>query len=253
MGRKIEAACGCHIGKIRKNNEDNFFFAGKYLDSDNMGLETPLNYKGHLRRGFTLAVFDGMGGENFGEVASYTTASEMQRIKKTFKETFCSNENFLCRQIAQLNDAVVHAKKKLCTDRMGTTMVGLHFHQCCVYISNIGDSRAYRLRGEELLQLSQDHVLKIPGKEGKKTPLTQHLGIDPEDMLIEPYIEKVTLQCGDLFLLCSDGLTDMLNDYEISNILQNSENVVDCVNKLIATALFRGGRDNITVVVCQIT
>ena len=252
MGWKIEAACGCHIGKIRKNNEDNFFFAGEYLDSDNMGLEAPLNYKGHLRRGLTLAVFDGMGGENFGEVASYTAASEMQRIKRKLKEYFSSKKFFLLRLVDQLNSAVVRAKKELCTDRMGTTMVGLHFGLRRVYISNIGDSRAYRLRDNELVQLSQDHVLKIPGKEGKKTPLTQHLGIDPEDMQIEPYIVKHKLLAGDMYLLCSDGLTDMLTNYEISCLMRDAVNVEECVKRLVRAALDKGGRDNITVIVCRI-
>ena len=252
MGWKIEAACGCHIGKIRKNNEDNFFFAGEYLDSDNMGLELPLYYKGRLRRGFTLAVFDGMGGENFGEIASYTAASEMQRIKRKLKKPFRSKNIFLCKLVDHLNDAVVHAKKERCTDRMGTTMVGLCFDPRCVYISNIGDSRAYRLRGEELLQLSQDHVLKIPGKEGKKTPLTQHLGIDPEDMLIEPYIAKDKLQTGDMYLLCSDGLTDMLTNYEISCLMRDATDMEACVKQFVQKALDKGGRDNVTVIVCRI-
>ena len=252
MARKIEAACGCHIGKIRKNNEDNFFFAGKYLDSDNMGLETPLYYKDSLKRGFALAVFDGMGGENFGEAASYAAASEMQRIKRKLKEHFRSKKVFVCKLVDQLNSAVVRAKKELCTDRMGTTMVGLHFGLRRVYISNIGDSRAYRLRDNELEQLSQDHVLKIPGKEGKKTPLTQHLGIDPEDMLIEPYIVKHKLLAGDMYLLCSDGLTDMLTNYEISCLMHNAVDMETCATQLVQAALDKGGRDNITVIVCRI-
>lgn len=252
MRRMIEAACGCHIGKIRKNNEDNFFFAGKYLDSDNVGLEAPLPYNGPLKRGFSLAVFDGMGGENFGEIASFTAAREMWRMKRTIKELLVPDEKYLNGQLFRLNDAVVLAKKDLCTDRMGTTMVGLYFSMGYAYVSNIGDSRAYRLRDNILLQLSQDHVLKRPGREGKKAPLTQHLGIDPEDMLIEPYIIQDKLQPRDMYLLCSDGLTDMLTDFEISDIMQNSENTVACVNKLIEVALLHGGRDNITAVVCKV-
>jgi len=252
MRRMIEAACGCHIGKIRKNNEDNFFFAGKHLDSDNVGLEVPLSYVGPIKNGFSIAVFDGMGGENFGEIASYTAAKEMQRTKKTIKELLVSDEKYLNGQLLRLNDAVVLAKKELCTDRMGTTMVGLYFSMGYAYISNIGDSRAYRLRNNVFIQLSQDHVLKRLGREGKKAPLTQHLGIDPEDMLIEPYTIRDKLQTGDVYLLCSDGLTDMLTDFEISEIMQNSENSIACVNRLIETALLHGGRDNITAVVCKV-
>ena len=252
MRFSIDAACGCNIGKVRKNNEDNFFFDDKCLELDNQGMRNTACFSDTLKNGLCLAVFDGMGGENYGEVASFTAARQMQTVTRSLTDYFVSERKYLLKLTAQLNDAIVEAKKELCTDRCGSTMAALYFSSGCVYTCNIGDSRAYRLRDREFLQLSVDHVEKIPEGECKKAPLTQHLGIDPEDMQIEPYIAKGKISKGDTYLLCSDGLTDMLTNFEISDIMMSCEEPVDCVHKLIQAALEHGGRDNITVIVCKI-
>ena len=248
----IEAACGCHMGKVRKNNEDNFYFDGKCLESDNEGLKNPVYLEEPVKRGLSYAIFDGMGGENYGEIASYTAARKMQQIERTLADFFIPERKYLTRLVMQLNDAVVQAKKELQTSRMGTTMVSLYFSGRYVYVCNIGDSRAYRLREGEFLQLSEDHIEQRPGRDHKKAPLTQHLGIDPEDMIIEPYIAKGVLRSGDIYLLCSDGLTDMLSNLEISCLLHDCPDVEESAIQLIQAALDKGGRDNITVIVCKI-
>lgn len=252
MRLSIDAACGCNVGKIRKNNEDNFFFDSKCLELDNLGLRNTACFSDSLKNGLMLAVFDGMGGENYGEVASFTAARQMQSITRSLSDYFVSERKYLSKLTMQLNDAIVAEKKELCTDRCGSTMVALYFSSGYVYTCNIGDSRAYRLRDGEFLQLTVDHVEKRPEGERKKAPLTQHLGIDSEDMQIEPYIAKGKINKGDTYLLCSDGLTDMLTNFEISDIMLQNENPVDCVECLIKAALEHGGRDNITVIVCRI-
>ena len=253
MSFVIEAACGCNKGRIRKNNEDNFFFDGKCLEAENDGLKNPAYIDSPMKRGLCYAVFDGMGGENFGEIASFAAARKMQQTERTLGDYLISEKKYLNRLSVSLNEAVLQAKREQCTDRMGTTMVALYFSGRYVYVCNIGDSRAYRLRDEEFLQISEDHVEHRPGREHKKAPLTQHLGIDPEDMLIEPYIAKGEVKKGDMYLLCSDGLTDMLSNLEISCLMHDSECVDECVERLIQAALEKGGRDNITVIVCRIT
>ena len=252
MKYTIQAACGCHIGKIRKNNEDNFFFDGKCLEEINNGLKHPAWIEGELKNGFCVAVFDGMGGENFGEVASYAAARQLQQTERVFSDFFIPEKQYLERLTEQLNTAVVKAKKEMLTERMGSTMVSLYFAGKYVYVCNVGDSRAYRLRDGEFLQLSVDHIEKRPGREGKKAPLTQHLGIEPEYLQIEPFIAKGKVERGDLYLLCSDGLTDMLTNFEICDIMLQSEDVESCVNNLIHAALEHGGRDNITAIVCRL-
>ena len=89
------------------------------------------------------------------------------------------------------------------------------------------------------------------GITGRKPYLTQYLGIDPDEMMIEPYIKSYYLQEGDTFLICSDGVTDMVEEQEICRILAHNEDVGDCVDLLIQAALDGGGKDNITAIVVR--
>ena len=193
-----------------------------------------------------------MGGENFGEMAAFAAARQLQKAERKLANFFAPKEKNLEKLIQQLNAAVVNAQKEMCTERMGTTMVSLCFSGSFVYVCNVGVSRAYRLRDGALVQLSIDHVEKRPGRENKKAPLTQHLGFGNEDIQIEPYIAKEQIKQGDLYLLCSDGLTDMLTNFEISDIMLNCADAESCVEALIQSALDHGGRDNITVIVCRL-
>lgn len=248
----LDAACLCNTGKIRKNNEDNFFFDDRCLEAENNGLKHPVSMAKTLRRELCVAIFDGMGGENYGEFASFAAADCMQRTTRSLKDYFIPERNFLYSMCMKLNDAVVAKQKELCTERMGSTMAALYFSHNYVYVCNLGDSRAYRLRDGEFLQISVDHIEKREGQPQKKAPLTQHLGIDPEEFLIEPYIAKGELQHGDRYLLCSDGLTDMLTNFEIDDILSSEPTAEDCAQRLVDVALEKGGKDNVTVIVCRI-
>ena len=248
----LDAACLCNTGKVRKNNEDNFFFDGRCLEAENDGLKHPVTMTKTLWREVCVAIFDGMGGENFGECASFAAADCMQNMTRKLKDYFIPERKFLNRMCLTINEAVVAKQQELCTERMGSTMVALYFSHGYVYVCNLGDSRAYRLRDGEFLQLSEDHVEKREGQARKKAPLTQHLGINPEEFLIEPYIAKGELEHGDQYLLCSDGLTDMLTNLEIDEIMCDSPSAEECAQKLVEAALEKGGRDNVTVIVCRI-
>lgn len=252
MRYTIQAACGCNTGKMRKNNEDNFFFEGKCLERENNGLKHPVSMDNSLKNGLCFAVFDGMGGEHFGEYASYAAARCLQLIEKKISDYFISPNIYLERIAEQLNKAVVDTQKEMCTDRMGTTMVSIYFSGRYIYVCNIGDSRAYRLRGKEFLQLSMDHVEKRPYGNSRKAPLTQYLGFGTEEIMLEPYIAKGEIQRGDMYLLCSDGLTDMLTNFEISDIMLRHLDMESCVQELIQVAVEHGGRDNITIILCRI-
>lgn len=252
MKYTIQAACGCNTGKIRKKNEDNFYFDGKCLEKKNNGLKHPVFTEDTLKRGLSFAIFDGMGGEHYGELASYAAARRMQLTERSLADFFVPEKQYLKHLTAQLNEAVVEAQKEMCTQRMGATMVSLYFSGQYVYVCNAGDSRAYRLRDGEFLQLSVDHVDKGPVGESKKAPLTRHLGMDPEEIRMEPYIAKGEIKKGDMYLLCSDGLTDMLTNFEIAHIMLKSEDPAACVQALVDSALAHGGRDNVTVIVCKL-
>lgn len=248
----MEAACGCHTGKVRKNNEDNFCFDGKCLEEKNNGLQYPVTADGPIQNGFCVSVFDGMGGESFGERASFSAARQMQQTQRKLSDFFVPARTYLLNLVAQLNDAVVNTQREMCTEHMGSTMVSLYFTGRYVYSCNLGDSRAYRLRDGEFFQLSQDHVASRPGNTLKKAPLTRYLGMNSEEMRIEPYIAKGEIQKGDRYLLCTDGLTDMLTNFEISDIMLKSQDAESCVQSLLEAALAHGGRDNITIIICMV-
>ena len=252
MGFAIDAACGCHIGKIRRNNEDNFYFDGKHLEANNSGLTCPL----HIRKGLTwewsAAIFDGMGGENFGELASYAAARKMAATGPNWKRWFRPFDVHIRKQTEEPNRAVLDAQEEMKTCHMGTTMVSISIVRDTVYLCNVGDSRAYWFHDGELTQLSVDHVSSRPQHPERKAPLTQHLGIDPEDLTLEPHIAKRKYVGGDWYLLCTDGLSDMLTDQQIAGIMRSHGKTDACVQQLIQAALENGGRDNITVIVVRL-
>ena len=205
-----------------------------------------------LRGEVFVAVMDGMGGESFGECASFAAAESLKSAERRLRSFFVPEKRFLEDTVQRLNEAVVSKTKELQTDHMGSTLAMLYFTRNQVYSCNLGDSRTFRLRDGEFQQLSRDHVERHahPGEE--KARLSQYLGIDPEEYLIEPHIAKGDLKRGDRYLICSDGITDMLSNLEIVGIFLSAEDSEACVQKLIDAALEKGGRDNATAIVCRI-
>ena len=148
--------------------------------------------------------------------------------------------------------------------RIGSTFVSVSFSSNHAQICNIGDSRAYFLRQRKLYQLSKDHTMirqlvesgAITQDAARSHPdrhrLSQHLGIFPSEMIIEPYLAPpISIMPGDIFLLCSDGLTDMLSDAEIAKQLAAARDPSEAVQSLYASAMQAGGRDNTTVLIVQ--
>ena len=253
MKLKIQASCGCNTGNIRKNNEDNFFFDGKCLPQKNNGLLYPLCMEGRPKNGCFFAVFDGMGGERFGEYASYEAAHQMQLMRRSVSDLFIKKNRLLEKLCLRLDSAVAKKKQEMLTEHMGTTMAAIYFSGHRVYACNVGDSRVYRLRKGSFLQLSVDHVSNWLGMAHKKAPLTQYLGFGSDEIKIVPYVAEHKVEKGDAYLICSDGLTDMLNDFEISELMKKGVDAESCVKGLILSAIERGGHDNITAIVCRIT
>lgn len=248
----ISAACGSHKGNVRDNNEDAVYFRGKILSREEDDLRI-LSSRPWFSGASCFAVFDGMGGEDCGEVAALTAAQEMGRIQKYLRRYGEDTEAFLWDACEEMNAAVCQEMQALRVGRMGTTVALLLVTQMEVCLCNIGDSRIYRLREDELSQLSVDHVMpQMGGGKPRKMPLTQHLGIFPEELKLEPYIRKERLYKGDVFLLCSDGLTDMVRDKEIKMWMQMKRPPRERVEGLIRTALGNGGKDNVTVLLMDI-
>lgn len=256
-GMQLRAACGCHQGKKRNNNEDNLYFDGSYMNSDNHGLPSIEKTVLSLDDDGFFCVFDGMGGGDYGEVASYTAS----KTTKEFLETGtninpCDITPSLTKMCEVINQAVYEAGEKLGSSRMGSTLVGLYFHEGQAWVCNLGDSRCYLLRGGRMKQISEDHTdeefMKENGITGRKPYLTQYLGIDPDEMTIVPSIKSYVLNRGDRFLICSDGVTDMVDDQTICNNLARYQDPDECVKALIQAALDGGGKDNITAIVLDV-
>lgn len=246
-----------NVGRKRTNNEDNFYLSGVTVDSAN---DITANFP--LSQRLATAVFDGMGGEAAGEVASQIAASIFGK-----KSEELINAGFSDKAI---NSTISLINNYVCNDmqkqgrRMGCTYVSLGFVDSMINIANVGDSRAYLLRDNKLICVSKDHTVaqsmvdagivsyEDSQKIKEKHKLTQHMGIFPEEMILEPYINSFEAHSDDVILLCSDGLTDMLSDSEIKAVLQLYETPENTANILVEKALENGGKDNVTVIVAKI-
>jgi len=193
-----------------------------------------------------------MGGEACGAEASYLAAMTLSSIIETMPTSHLD-----------LDQACMKANRKICkwaqensVGRMGSTAILMQFDGSKVELANLGDSKAYLLRKGDFRQISVDHteeaLMKLHGVTGRKPRLTQHLGIEESEMIIEPFTLEMDVQPEDRFLLCSDGLTDMVSCDNIHSLLGQNLPPAVIVEDLIKSALSNGGRDNITVIVCTV-
>ncbi len=247
---KCEGACACVVGKVRTNNEDNFLFNGRFLRQNNGGLERRLICVQLLKKPFCCGVFDGMGGEAHGEVAACIAAKTLKEyVSRSWWRPFTLEDFCL-----EANRRVCTQARKLSAGMIGATVAVVRFTEKTAQVANVGDSKVFLLRNGALAQVSQDHTdkafLDSQGITKRKPQLTQHLGIEPSEMVIEPYRVDIAFQPGDRFLLCSDGLTDMVQAEDIQRILTEAESMAKAVENLVQMAMDAGGKDNTTVICC---
>ncbi|MCH7723230.1 MAG: Stp1/IreP family PP2C-type Ser/Thr phosphatase [Bacteroidetes bacterium] len=229
------------VGKVREINEDYFgSFSGSF--------------------GYLLLVCDGMGGHKDGEIASRIA---VKSIKNHFEEM---NRNYdppkeIYDAFNSANNSIIQTAFNDSTlSDMGSTVVLVLLKDGLVHYANLGDSRIYRIRQGKILQLTKDNSLvqqmidsnMITENEAKTHPkkhvITKALGIDPE---LEPEIyQPFKLQENDIIILCSDGLTEHVEEKEILKLAGNNS-VSDAAIKLVDLANERGGSDNITVQVAR--
>lgn len=258
MRLKIDGAVQTHTGRVRTNNEDNFYLCGRYREDVAQGEEKVCCITGDSR--FLAAVADGMGGEDCGELASLLTVQSLRPCDFTkIEETALS-----C--IRRANTQICANIEKNGGRRMGSTLAALYIDKGKARCCNIGDSRVYLLRKGQLVQLSVDHnkagrmvelgVLtpEQAARHPSRHELTQHLGIFEEEMMIQPaFSEPVSLQEDDLFLLCSDGLTDMVSKEDMVSCMTREASPKELAEKLVKLALAGGGRDNVTALVLKVS
>jgi PPM family protein phosphatase len=234
---RLVFAAATDVGRMRKNNEDS------YLSSKPVA-----------------AVADGMGGHSAGEVASAIAIEELAALGRRgpwANETDATDD---------LKQAILLANRRIremaASDRklngMGTTLVALLEDGDMVHVANVGDSRGYLLRQGELSQVTVDHSLvqelvddgRLSPEDAERHPqrsvITRALGIDPE---VEFDLFTYKLQVGDRLLLCSDGLSDVVEPAQIRKVLLRVRSAQRAARELVTVANDQGGPDNITVIV----
>ena len=246
----FDAAGRSNSGRIRNNNEDSFLIVNIPETND-----------------LLMAVADGIGGGEAGETASLFTMQELlrERIKvQTQKKmhTIADAENVLVRGIENANISLEHLNSNLGGRHFvtGTTVAAMILLPHAGVIAHAGDSRCYQWRDNNCHQLTQDHTWaqnlveigelekhKIRGHPWEHT-LSNCLGTLPEIELTIQHFEHLP---GDRYILCSDGLTQMLDHNEINAIVTNNDTSASIAEKLIIESLREGGNDNITVTVAQ--
>lgn len=233
-------------GCVRQNNEDAW---GKVE-------QFPL---------FVLA--DGMGGHRAGEVAA---KESVERLCALMSSSLCSMpqctladvEYSLCSAICMVNAEIYALGQSSEHLRgMGTTVCCAYFHPEGIVCAHVGDSRIYRLRDRKLEQLTTDHSLvrelidlgqlseQQAGDFLYKNIITRAIGTEP---FVEPSISIQDVRIGDLYLMCTDGLSDQLNKEEMETILQRPQKLHEITHDLLFLATQRGGYDNITVVLMAV-
>ena len=253
----LEAYSCSDRGMQRKNNEDNLYFNGLIKDesSDSFRHYEKMNIN---KRRAVFGVFDGMGGYLNGEHASYLTAD---CVKSFLKDNKKGDPNELLKEIA------FYAEEQVCEEvgqsgqKMGSTLAMLYFEKNNYSLCNIGDSPIYIIRKGELKRISTEHTEaaayeKIYGEKppkNKKFPLTQYVGMGESITQLSPYYKHGSVNEGDIFLICSDGLTDMLDDPEISRIINSSRPLADIGKILLKNSNDKGGDDNITFILIRAT
>ena len=233
----------CNVGRLRRNNEDNFYCDGKIREDVFSNDEVAFSGVVRSDTNELFAVFDGMGGEACGEVASFVAASHSE----LFTRDRADYEEYLYELAEYINEKVREETETRSLVMMGTTAAMVQISGSDIYVLNVGDSRIYKLSAHTLRQISQDHI--VPAYGGKA--ITKFIGM-PEGNALAPYIAMGKYKSGDVYLLCTDGVTDMLSDSEIEQILDDKAPVDELCRALVDAALARGGIDNTTAIVLRI-
>jgi protein phosphatase len=231
-----ESAGRTDPGRVRRRNEDSFV------------LDPPL-----------FAVADGMGGAQAGEVASRLTAAAFREYHEADR---LAPDERLQAIIQEANRRIYErARSDAGVSGMGTTVTAALLTGGRVTLGHVGDSRAYRIRDGELEQLTDDHSLvgdlmrsgRLTPEEAEAHPqrsvITRALGTDPD---VDVDTMSVEAAPGDVFLLCSDGLTTMVGDDDILGILAAAPSLDDAARELVRAANTGGGEDNVTVVLFRV-
>lgn len=254
LSQALQIVAQTDAGMVRSHNEDSVAYDGT------LGL---------------VVLADGMGGYNAGEVASGIAVSVVgSEVMQSFQSGVSllerdernGNERgvtLILDSITKANASIYHAADSQPQYAgMGTTIVSALFYDNRVVVGHVGDSRMYRFREDKLTQMTRDHSFLqeqidsgiISAEEARfsrnKNLVTRAVGIDEE---LDPEVHTYDVYVGDIYLLCSDGLNDMVEDDDIESILHAMQgNLPLAVEQLVQIANDQGGRDNVSVILVKI-
>ncbi len=263
---KIDASVMTTKGGIRSKNEDNFYFNGAFMKKDSLTDPLCISTKTSGQR-FIFAVCDGMGGEEFGEEASFLAVQVLHEFyKKSFRtSTVLSDLKESIDNHIKKSNKIIYEQSLSLGKRMGTTLASIVFCRDKAISLNIGDSRVYLLRGSNLKKLTTDHteaerLIRLGVLNSytarfhkSKNLLTRYLGTNPFFGIMEAdYSDELTVLKGDTYLVCSDGLSNFLTDEEIQFHLSVTGTSASICKDLLNLALGNYGTDNVTVSVIKI-
>ena len=262
-----EKIYGCDlsdVGKVRKNNEDNYLL-GHVMNAESKG-ESSAEAVVDTKKCNCFAVFDGMGGIENGEVASRIAAQTFQKMSFILEENEASYSNYYTIKMLVKNtfsEASNSIKERQLQGSLcGTTASVVMTWNDKVKIFHVGDTRVYIYRNGELYLLSVDQTLaqmKVDmgvyksineASEKEYHQLTNFLGADYS--IVVPFeSDWISLEAGDRILICSDGLYDMCNDKQILYVLEKEKNIKSAASSLVDFANRNGGKDNVTVLLME--
>lgn len=233
-----------HVGRVRQQNQDSI-----------------INLK-DLKGNYFFCVADGMGGHKAGDVASKTLTDELERFfRKCDKKRCFADSEYLKNEIIGINKRIFYlSQSHIDYEGMGTTLTLCITNGKIAKIFQVGDSRAYLIRGDDITQLTKDQSLvqymvdtnQITEEEAINHPgrhvILSAVGTESE---LKPDIYEVQLQKNDKLLVCSDGLSDYFASQEILGMIKKEPNMKKCAASLVNEANQRGGRDNISVVLFE--
>lgn len=248
------------MGAYKNRNEDNFYFQNKTLPNES--LSPRFTDQTQPVSECMAAVFDGMGGQSFGD----ETAAFAAKVLSVNEASMLSGGDGV------VDDYVSYVNRCVCKvmdqrhARMGSTMVMMRASGNTITIYNIGDSRAYLVADRCISQLSKDHTVtetlvsigQLTPEQARKDPrrhqLTQHFGIHENEMMLKPYSSgQIVVHSGVRVLLCSDGVSDVLEDEELGALLLTNKKPYFVSELIVDAAIAAGSKDNVTALVCEIT
>lgn len=265
-GVRVSAIGTSDMGRVRKNNEDNFVICD--LSSGEICVNPPLRDRPVGSRGCLFMVADGMGGEASGEVASQICITTVpKRLYDNLKSVGSVSEtNFvlMLREAIEFANQIIFQKAQTGMKHkgMGTTTTAAVVQAPYVFVAQVGDSRAYLIRNKKMVQITRDQTFlnylqdigaempAEPEKDSRKSILTQAVGTSES---LDVKVTYARLRNGDKLLVCSDGLYNMVSLADMQEIVNRQEALAGRNKALIAKANERGGTDNITVILAEVS